>query len=340
MTWLPRLQARDLTLCAKPGLEYDDATRQIHDFQPVVWLRQGNNTCWLDSMLVAMRMQGIGRFVYDVTNKESAVNDILTADWPRESHRLGQLRDAVQDAVAQNNTTLAAGEFGNPGDLWDFAALEIPSVSFNIAKKKICSQCNRPNYAQGPTDRSAAIQLAPCPGNTSTLPQLLHLYFSEQSISKHRPKFSRCTTCQEPLGLVQQIVVVDRTPFILCVGVNISREARDRGALPAFEDPQELLGGFDFAYQTFKGTCRIATYKVVAIVYLGHKDHWVSASLANVEGDVDFPEAVRWIVCDGRQSKCKLLDDAAIGRIIKRGKVARFLLRRVYESVGEDGYLN
>jgi hypothetical protein len=235
ITWLFRFRPRDLTLCASNSLQKSDAAQQLYGQEPVVWLQQGNNTCWLDAMLVAMRMQGIGRFVYDVTDElddttsiKSKVLALLVADWSREAHQLASLRKRIQDGIAQVAPMFATGACANPSDLWDLGAAGIPSVSFNVAKKKACTKCGLANYYQSRQDRVAGIQIPSHQGNKSTLPQLLNDHFDEHEIDHHKSEFSVCRRCKNPLPLVQKRVVVDRAPFILSIGVNNFRMKHSR----------------------------------------------------------------------------------------------------------------
>jgi len=93
----------------------------------MVLLKQADNSCWLDAMVVAMRMQGVAR----VASGESNVTDVLTGSL------LGLLR-AVWSLLTSRDITditllyhisvksggqIGSGDMANPGDLWDYCAV-------------------------------------------------------------------------------------------------------------------------------------------------------------------------------------------------------------------------
>lgn len=86
-----------------------------------------------------------------------------------------------------------------------------------------------------------SIQIFARPGNNSTLPELLNNHSEEHGLNGHKHRFSACRKCRQPLSLLEKRVIVDRVPFILCVGINISPEAQIQKALLKFISLRNFL---------------------------------------------------------------------------------------------------
>lgn len=92
--------------------------------------KKADNSCWLDAMVVAMRMQGVGRLAYDASDVSvgptGSLLELLRADWfPFTS------RDIVDEykgpllhhISARSGGQIRSGDMANPGELWDYCAV-------------------------------------------------------------------------------------------------------------------------------------------------------------------------------------------------------------------------
>ncbi|KEQ85562.1 hypothetical protein M438DRAFT_197822 [Aureobasidium pullulans EXF-150] len=109
-----------------------------------------------------------------------------------------------------------------PIDFCQFGVRGTPSVSFNTTKKKLCA-CGEAIYHQTPQDIDVnSIETINTISSTITLPALIDAHLEEQDIQRHKTDFSRCSTCGSQLPLRQKIILLDRPPHILCLGLPTS----------------------------------------------------------------------------------------------------------------------
>ncbi|THW49424.1 hypothetical protein D6C77_06766 [Aureobasidium pullulans] len=238
--------------------------------------------------------------------------------------------------VLKARSHVGVGEETNTGDLWTHGAAGIPSVSFNTAKKKVCGACGETNFYQTPQDISVnSLELVNTSEPRMTVAQLVNAHFEEKGIQRPRHRFSTCKTCNEDLPLQQKTVFVDRPPHILCVALNI----KEPDTLPDLNDWREVLDGFDLAFETIQGSTRHVFYECVALVYITgpENNHWVAANRVQCSEQKNRPTGYRWLLCDGMKTTCSVISGRTFNPLIRKGKVARLLYKRVYVDIEHDG---
>lgn len=345
LDFYPRIAKHDLTLCVKVDhADNDDAdSRQLQGPEKMIRLAQGDNSCWHDAMAVAMRMHGIGRLAYDASDDSKEPNasllELLRADW--STFVTQDDTDKYREPLLQQISLKSAGQIksggmANPGDLWDYGAFGIPSVSFNTIKKKICAECGGSTYYQTPQDKDVnCLQLIETTGQKRSVSKLLNAHFADQSIKQGKTDFTNCEHCKHALPLVQKTVVLDRPPHILCVAIP---SAKDN--LPDLSNPKELLDGVKMKFENFKGEEREIFYKTVSLVYLDSPKHWVVANFVQWKANPGVKNAqANWFVFDGMKDVARRVDGRQLNHKITSGAVTRILFKRVYQECDEGSRL-
>jgi hypothetical protein len=349
LQFYPRFAKHDLTLCAIPD-DRQAAIQCLQGPEKMVSLHQGDNTCWLDSIVTGMRMHGIGRLAYDASDEPeqptptSETLRLLRADWSsfKSPKDIENYRNPLlhQVAIASAGST-KAGDMAHPLDLWQYGALGSPSVSFNTTKKKTCAtkSCATDNYHQTPQDKNINyIYLTVKPEKKRSVAELLNTHFADQTIAKARSGFENCRKCNTRLPLTQKTVVVDRLPHVLCVAL----PSAEKAAMPDMSDPKKLLEGVTIKYTNLDGKEREVFYKTVSLLYQHSPLHWVVANY--VESKVhartdDTKTESRWFVLDGQRRTASQADGRTFNSKLKNGEVAMILFKRVYEECDEESVL-
>ncbi|KAG9962574.1 hypothetical protein KCU61_g4598, partial [Aureobasidium melanogenum] len=149
-----------------------------------------------------MRMHGIGRLAYDASDKPSPEQNkvtsltlsLLRADWTSLTSLAAV--DKYRDPILKELDALACVKLGaeaNPRDLWAYRAAGIPSVSFNTAKKKVCSKCHESTFHQTPQDISVnSLELKDSSSPKMTLPQLINNRFVMKKAERSIAQLLKC----------------------------------------------------------------------------------------------------------------------------------------------------
>ena len=193
-----RIARHDRSPCVRPGEDNETDTgsqQQLQGPERMVFLKQADNTCWLDAMIVAMRVQGVDQLGYDASD----VSDVSTSSLPecsRADWSLFTTRDIIyRDPLLHHISAKSGGQIGsenlaNLGDLWDYCTVGFPKLAFNIIGKKTCDQCDSPMYHQTPQNRNLnCLRHLETAGHNHTVTQLHNVNFVNQVIDRSKTGF-------------------------------------------------------------------------------------------------------------------------------------------------------